>query len=85
MRVEPFVPDAPAAPPVDDGGFARTLDAVAGALTGASQAEDDFAYRGGTLEAAVYDRAEADVALSFATATAQRLTQAVQSILNMQV
>jgi flagellar hook-basal body complex protein FliE len=87
MRVEPLVPDAPAA--TDEGGdaagFARALDALGAALTGASRAEDDFAYGRGTLQAAVYERAQADVALSVATSAAQRLAQAVQSILNMQV
>jgi flagellar hook-basal body complex protein FliE len=37
------------------------------------------------LQAAVYGRARADVALAVATATAQRSVQALQSILNMQV
>lgn len=88
MTVEPLVPDvAPFATgaSADAGGFARALDAVAGLLDGANRAEDAFAYGGGSLQAAVYERAQADVALSVATATAQRLTQAVQSVLNMQV
>lgn len=87
MTVEPLVPDAPlsAAPSRDDDLFARALDAVASALTGATRAEDAFAYGRGTLQDAIYERAQADVALSVATATAQRLTQAVQSVLNMQV
>jgi len=69
----------------DSAGFARVLDALGGTLTGATRAEDAFAYDAGTLEAAVYERARADVALSVATATAQRAVQAVQSILNMQI
>lgn len=87
MRVEPILPDAPTAPASDDGAdkFTRALDAIATALTGANHAEDAFAYGRGTLEDAVYERAQADVALSIATATAQRITQAVQSVLNMQV
>ena len=87
MTVEPLVPDAPLASalPSDDGLFSRTLDAVADALSGATRAEDAFAYGRGTLEDAIYERAQADVALSVATATAQRLVQAVQSVLNMQV
>jgi len=87
MRVEPLVPDVPAttANSGDVAGFARALDLLGDALTGASRAEDDFAYGRGTLQAAVYERAQADVALSVATSTAQRLAQAVQSILNMQV
>jgi flagellar hook-basal body complex protein FliE len=87
VRVEPLSPDAaPARGALADGAaFTRALDAIGTLLSGASRAEDDFAYGRGTLEAAVYERAQADVALSVATSTAQRLTQAVQSILNMQV
>jgi len=88
MRVEPLLPDmapGPNADAQDSAGFARVLDALGGALTGATRAEDAFAYDAGTLEAAVYERARADVALSVATATAQRAVQAVQSILNMQI
>ncbi len=87
MTVEPLVPDAPPASGLrnDDGFFAQALDAVGAALSGASRAEDAFAYGRGTLQDAIYERARADVALSVATATAQRLAQAVQSVLNMQV
>lgn len=87
MTVEPLVPDAsPASTPSrDDALFARALDAVAAALSGATRAEDAFAYGRGSLQDAIYERAQADVALSVATATAQRLSQAVQSVLNMQV
>ncbi len=88
MRVEALVPDAP---PIargdgaDAAGFGRALDAVGRTLVGATRAEDEFAYGRGTLQEAVYERARADVALSVATATASRIAQAVQSVLNMQV
>ena len=87
MTVEPLVPDASpvSAPSGGDALFARALDSVAAALAGATRAEDAFAYGQGSLQEAIYERAQADVALSVATATAQRLAQAVQSILNMQV
>jgi len=87
VSVEPLVPDAPvaSAPPHGDDLFSRALDAVADTLTGATRAEDAFAYGRGSLQDAVYERAQADVALAVATATAQRLAQAVQSVLNMQV
>jgi flagellar hook-basal body complex protein FliE len=86
VRVEPIVPDLPPSPAADGGpDFGRALDAVGSALGDATRAEDAFAYGSGTLEAAVYERARADVALSVATATAQRAAQAVQSILNMQI
>jgi len=88
VRVEPLLPDAP--PSVTPGrgdaaGFAKALDTLGEMLGGAEGAEDSFAYGGGTLQEAVYERARADVALSVATATAQRITQSVQSVLNMQV
>jgi flagellar hook-basal body complex protein FliE len=87
VTVEPLVPDAPTATalPRDGAFFARALDAVEEALTGATRAEDAFAYGRGRLQDAIYERAQADVALSVATATAQRIVQAVQSVLNMQV
>lgn len=88
MTVEP-VPDAPIAPPLpregDAGAFVRALDALGDTLHGAERAEDAFAAGAGSLQEAVYDRARADVALSVATAAAQRSAQAISSILNMQV
>jgi flagellar hook-basal body complex protein FliE len=54
-------------------------------LNKAEGAEDAFAAGSGDLQSAIYERARADVALSVATAAAQRTTQALQSILNMQV
>ena len=91
MRVEPLIPDAGPAPLApagvsgDAGAFAQALDALGAALDGAGIAEDGFAEGRATLQAAVYGRARADVALAVATATAQRSVQALQSILNMQV
>ncbi len=87
MRVEPFVPDVPAtaARTVGADDFARALDAADALLTGANRAEEGFAYGHGTLQDAVYERAQADVALAIATSTAQRVVQSVQSVLNMQV
>ena len=88
MRVEPLIPDIgpmPQTPSPDAGAFAKALDALGDVLGGAQRAEDAFASGRGTLQTAVYERARADVALSVATATAQRLAQSIQSILNMQV
>jgi flagellar hook-basal body complex protein FliE len=88
VKVEPLLPDAPLIAGEDAGdaaAFTRALDALGGVLTGANRAEDAFAYGRGSLQEAIYERAQADVALSVATATAARLTQAVQSVLNMQV
>jgi hypothetical protein len=89
MTVEPLVPDAPelGEPPrtLDFAGFVSALDALGAVLGGAQAAEDSFANGSGTLVDAVYERARADVALSVATAAAQRSAQAVTSIVNMQV
>lgn len=87
MRVEAIVPDAPVARAegASAPGFAQALDALGNMLGGANGAEERFAYGHGSLQAAVYERAQADVALAIATSTAQRVVQSVQSILNMQV
>lgn len=87
MRVEPLAADAaPSSSATADGSaFGRILDALAGVLGDAKGAEDAFAGGHGRLEDAVYERARADVALSVAVATAQRVAQSVQSILNLQV
>ncbi len=89
MTVEPLIPDAPVAPALRHGAsaeeFVRALDALGAMLQGAENAEDAFAAGRGTLQDAVYERARADVALSAATAAAQRCAQAISSILNMQV
>lgn len=87
MRVEPLLPDvaAPASEVPDAGAFTRSLDALGDALQRAQTSEDAFAAGSGSLQDAMYDRARADVALSVATAAAQRCAQAVQSLLNMQL
>jgi flagellar hook-basal body complex protein FliE len=88
VRVAALIPDLPVAPatnPGDAASFARALDAVGDILIGANRAEDAFAYGAGTLQEAVYERAQADVALAVATSSAQRIAAAVQSVLNMQV
>ena len=89
MRVEALVPDAGPAQRTPGGedanAFAKILDGLGGVLGKAEGAEDAFAAGTGDLQTAVYERARADVALSVATAAAQRTAQALQSILNMQV
>ena len=82
------VPDvAPRAAPTrsDPAAFARALDSLEQVLGGATRAEDAFARGAGTLQAAIYERTRADVALAIATSSASRIVSAVQSILNMQV
>lgn len=88
MKVELLVPDSGFQGPVqraDSGAFVKALDGVAAMLDGAQRSEDAYAAGTGSLQAAVYERARADVALSVATAAASRATQALQTILNMQV
>jgi flagellar hook-basal body complex protein FliE len=89
MRVEAFVPDVPAQPSPSETGdgaaFSEALDGLGSTLERAQRAEDAFAEKSGTLQDAMYERARADVALEVATAAAQRVAQAVQSVLNMQV
>lgn len=91
MKVELLHPDLPAAPERSNGAgddpklFAEVAQALGTTLAHAESAENAFAAGGGSLQAAIYERARADVALSVATAAAGRATQAIQSILNMQV
>lgn len=90
MRVEPLIPDVAPQPiaPIEESNanaFANALDALGGLLRRAGGAEDAFASGAGDLQSAVYERARADVALSVATAAAQRAAQALQAIANMQV
>ena len=89
MTIVPLVPDSPLAPvpaPARDGsGFFDALDRAANALQRADAAEDAFASHTGSLQDAVYERAQADVMLSITTAAAQRAGQAVQSVLTMQI
>ena len=88
MRIEALVPDAAIAapaPPALPEAFARALDGVSDALTGATRAEDAFAAGRGSLQDAAYERARADIAISVATAVAGRTAQVAQSLLSMQV
>ena len=88
MRVEPLIADVGVEPqtnPRDSSAFTKVLDDVGAVLNGAQSAEDQFARGAGSLSSAIYERARADVVLSVATAAAQRATQGLQSILNMQV
>jgi flagellar hook-basal body complex protein FliE len=89
MRVQLLVPDVPpdaiaSSPPHPDA-FSTMVSDVGALLEKAQTAEDSFASGTGDLQSAVYERARADVALSIATAAAQRTVQALQAVLNMQV
>jgi flagellar hook-basal body complex protein FliE len=88
MRVELLTPDTvpqSATSSTDPSGFGRALDAIGRVLGDATQAEDAYAGGAGSLQDAMYRRAQADVALSVATAVAQRAAQAVQTLLNLQI
>lgn len=90
-----FVPDVPETPPVISraapaaqppaDAFGKVLDDVGSVLGAASSAEERFASGTGDLQSAIYERAQADVALTVATAAAQRTAQALQAIFTMQV
>ncbi len=83
--LQPDAAPAASAQPADGSDFARALDAIGEVLSQATQAEDAYARGNGSLQDAMYGRAEADVALSVATAAAQRAAQAVQTLMNLQI
>ena len=89
MRVELLQPDTavsqPDAPAADGSVFGKALDDVGKVLSDATRAEDAYAGGTGSLQDAMYGRAQADVALSVATAAAQRVAQAVQAVMNLQI
>jgi flagellar hook-basal body complex protein FliE len=67
------------------GGWAEMLDQIGTILTNATQAEDAYASGAGSLQEAMYERAQADISLSVATAAAQRAAQAIQTLMNLQI
>jgi len=94
LRLPPALsePDAPlrspVTPPADDAfgnAVLGALDAASAALERAGGAERAFAGGHGGLQEMVLERAQADVALSLASTTASRVTQALGTILGMQV
>ncbi len=96
MTVTPLGPDL-AAPVGDAAPLAGVRDAdifgslvhaagnASDALGTAQRAEDAFAAGRGDLQTMVFERARADATLSIASAAASKATQALTSILNMQV
>ncbi len=92
MQVELLVPDAavPAPPAVgpigsESNAFAKLVDAAGALLGRAEHAEASFAAHRGGLQEMVVERARADIALAVAATAAQRATQAVSSLLGMQL
>ena len=92
MQIAALVPDvapdetpAVTALPNAGGTFGDLVNAAGGALTRADDAEHAFiAHRGG-LQEMVVERARADIALQLAAASAQRVTQGLQTLLGMQI
>lgn len=95
MNATPLVPDAPlggelplekpAVAPLTQDGFGALVDAAGAALDRADRAERAFSEQRGGLVEMMVERAGADVMLQLATAAAQRTTQAVSTLLGMQV
>ena len=67
------------------GALAGALDDASSALAKADGAERAFANGRGGMQEMVLQRAQADIALSVASAAASRTAQALGTILNMQV
>jgi hypothetical protein len=89
VNATPLVPDAPlgepSVAPLQRHGFGALVDAAGAALDRAEHSERAFAeHRGGLVEMIV-ERASADVMLQLAATAAQRTTQAVSTLLGMQV
>ncbi len=90
MTVVPLVPDEAIALPITSspssaGIFGRVLDEVSATLGQAQASEDAFARGSGSLRAAIYDRAQADITMNVAAAAVSRTVQSLQTILQMQI
>jgi flagellar hook-basal body complex protein FliE len=93
MNVTDLQPDAgpgandesPAVAPIPPRAFHSVLDDAGSALDRADRAEHAFAMQQGGLVEMMVERASADVMLQLATVAAQRTTQAVSTLLGMQV
>jgi len=89
MRIEPIVPDRAASPaaggPAAGAGFAQLVDAAGQALATADGAESAFAHGRGGLQEMVVARARADITLAVAATGAQRVAQALNTLLGMQI
>lgn len=91
MEIGALIPDTaalaatPLASTTFGGGFGDLVDAANQVLAGADDAERAFAAHRGGLQEMVVERARADIALQIATASAQRVTQGLQTLLGMQI
>ena len=95
MNTTPLIPDAtpgeasplqrPNVAPLQRDAFGALVDAAGAALDRADRAEQAFAQHRGGLAEMIVERASADVMLQLAASAAQRTTQAVSTLLGMQV
>ena len=85
----PVVRDGTAGERSANGSFANAVstafDDASASLARADRAEHAFAAGRGGLQEMVLERAQADVALSLASAAASRVTAALSTVLGMQV
>ena len=88
MKIDRLVPDvAPVvSAPVPAGSiFTALVDAAGAQLERADRAETAFTSGRGGITEMMIERARADIALQIATTTASRATQALNSVLGMQI
>jgi flagellar hook-basal body complex protein FliE len=91
MHITPLVPDVAAdaprvtALPETTTSFGDLVDAAGAVLAKADAAERAFSAHTGGLQEMVVERARADIALQIAAASAQRVTQGLQTLLGMQI
>jgi flagellar hook-basal body complex protein FliE len=86
------MPEADTASPAEAGqpqtfadALGEALRSASSALRGAESAEAAFIRGRGGLQEMVVERAQADIMLAIASATAQRTAQSLTTLLNMQV
>jgi flagellar hook-basal body complex protein FliE len=77
--------ESPDVTPLERTPFQNVLDGAGAALDRADRAEHAFAEQRSGLVEMMVERASADVMLQLAAAAAQRTTQAVSTLLGMQV
>ncbi len=90
MMIVPLLPDEAAPLPQESSKssasvFGRVLDELGATLRRAQASEDAFAGGSGSLRAAIYDRAQADITVTVAVAAVSRTVQSLQAILQMQI
>jgi len=88
VKIEQLVPDAAPAPRAQSPGgtsFAALVDAAGAQLERADRAEASFRDGAGGITEMMIERVRADIALQIATTAASRATQALNSVLGMQI